>query len=436
MFLSYDLKADQKRPSDNPRSKLTLNVGQKEALECLDSFVSGASGPKQFGLFGAAGTGKTSVVAQLFEYTRTNKFDRVVLSAPTHKAVGVLSQAATALPARTIHSLLGCRKQRDDNTGEITYPPDPDRQPIEEFDVVVIDECSMIGDTLYSWIEDAQDRHGFKVIWLGDPYQLAPVNDGDRSPTFDIDTSVTLTQIMRHVGPIQAACNAVREAIQCGNKPPIARPKGGDSSRIRAFRNTRADIDRMFDDYQDNAAESKILAFRNDDVNWCNSYMRARLYGADADPYVSGERLVVSSTSESTSGAILHSGTECEVLDVVRDRYLGLDYWRLYVCTSHTAEHEIRVFGDRAQRHAYKKEESRLRDRAQAGEGWAPFFELKEAFGHVRPGYATTVHKGQGSTFDRVYFMQSEMLGVNDVDLKSRLLYVAYSRARMELVLI
>ncbi len=56
------------------------------------------------------------------------------------------------------------------------------------------------------------------------------------------------------------------------------------------------------------------------------------------------------------------------------------------------------------------------------------------AYLRARPGYATTVHKSQGSTWSDVYVLQSDICRNDKPFERNRLLYVAYSRAARRLV--
>lgn len=56
------------------------------------------------------------------------------------------------------------------------------------------------------------------------------------------------------------------------------------------------------------------------------------------------------------------------------------------------------------------------------------------AYLKARPGYATTVHKSQGSTWGEVYVIQGDILKNSKAFERNRLLYVAFSRAARRLV--
>jgi len=426
---------------DKPRARtapaVELNDDQQKSVEKINRFLNDQKA-RYFGLFGAAGTGKTTAIGQaLYDYHK-----EIAFTAPTHKATGILaSKAPSWIDCYTIHKLLGCKKHYDKENGNIEFRPSQSGELIGDYPVVVVDECSMIGETMWSWIEDAAERNGTKVIFLGDPYQLPPVNDGDYSPTFDIDEKMCheLTKIMRHQGVIQRTCDKVREAIIKGVRPPFAEEAKDDHGEIIKHRNSESGLAAFFERFLEHVDESKILAFKNDDVDFCNGYVRKMLYGdkAEKEPYIPGERLVLAETYESpTVGGVYHTGTECTLVDAEQENRLGLACWRLYLETDYGAGFEAFAFGSKNERAKYRRKIGRLKQDGKDGLGWRPYFEHKETFARVRPGYATTCHKSQGSTFDRVFLLQSELVGLWDASLLARLLYVSYSRARKEIVLV
>lgn len=412
----------------------TLTDEQNEALDFLVS-----SDADQIGLFGAAGTGKTTVVGRFCDLVD----DPTVLAAPTHKAAGVLRQKAPAdVPCQTIHSLLACEKRYDKERGTVQFEPNPDREMIGSFGVVIVDECSMIGDQMYDWICAAQERNpSVNIIFLGDPYQLRPVDDGNHSPTFDVP-SVELETIMRHDGPIQRSCDAVREAMIESREPPTATPNGIE------IRDLRGDAETFFGRYLDEPDRGKILAYENDDVDFCNQHIRRRVYGDRAErPYLEGERLVLARTYEADESAgafgfggvekrLFHTGTECTALEVDKDVKHGLDCWRLRLEDDLERTFVAYAFGSDDQRSAYRDRLDDLNPKKGTGGYWPDYFDVKEAFAKIRPGYATTIHKSQGSTYPRVFLLQSELEGLWDQELEARLLYVAYSRASEEICLL
>jgi len=141
-------------------------------------------------LAGGPGTGKTTTVAKLLDLLRTlqhghGPLPRIALAAPTGKAAARLQEAVTESAAQeppgssigvgdvrasTLHRLLGWRpgthsRFKHDSGNRLPY------------DVVVVDECSMVSLTLMSRLLEAV-RPDARLVLVGDPDQLASVEAG------------------------------------------------------------------------------------------------------------------------------------------------------------------------------------------------------------------------------------------------------------------
>ncbi|MGI8681733.1 MAG: exodeoxyribonuclease V subunit alpha [Mycobacteriales bacterium] len=136
---------------------------------------------------GGPGTGKTTTVARLLAVLGAvlDPPPRVALAAPTGKAAARLQQAVAEetarlvtvglpapgpLAASTLHRLLGWRpgshsRFRHDRSNRLPY------------DVVVVDETSMVSLTLMARLLEAV-RPDARIVLVGDPDQLASVEAG------------------------------------------------------------------------------------------------------------------------------------------------------------------------------------------------------------------------------------------------------------------
>jgi exodeoxyribonuclease V alpha subunit len=137
-------------------------------------------------LAGGPGTGKTTTVARLLALLREqHPAWRIALAAPTGKAAARLEEAVRSstaelpledqarlgeLPATTLHRLLGWRpdaRSRFRHNGA-------NRLPAE---IVVVDESSMVSLTMMARLLEAL-RPSTRLVMVGDPDQLASVEAG------------------------------------------------------------------------------------------------------------------------------------------------------------------------------------------------------------------------------------------------------------------
>lgn len=131
---------------------------------------------------GGPGTGKTTTVVRILEVLRriAEREPRIALAAPTGKAAARLQEAiegssggSETAPrperARTLHALLGLRRG--------SAIPRYRRDAPLPFDVVVVDEASMVDLALMAKLFDALSDRA-RLVLLGDRDQLASVEAG------------------------------------------------------------------------------------------------------------------------------------------------------------------------------------------------------------------------------------------------------------------
>jgi len=181
---------------------------------------------------GGPGTGKTTTIARLIAVLlRQRPTLRVALAAPTGKAAARLAEAVQGaelpaadrerlgvLSAATLHRLLG---RRPDSASRFRHDRD-NRLP---FDVVVVDECSMVSLTLMARLLEALPP-ATRLVLVGDPDQLASVEagavlgdlvPGDDEPAPPLRDSVArLRTVRRYEGAIDELAQRVRAGDAAG----------------------------------------------------------------------------------------------------------------------------------------------------------------------------------------------------------------------------
>lgn len=203
----------------------SFNDDQKLAIDKLFKFLYDNE-KKMFGLFGRAGTGKTSKPIEFIVFLlKKGLIKSVVFAAPTNKAVNVMKSKFKSKMAQdpvkiniefsTIHKLLQYENDFDMSGNKIFVKNK--RSIMAKYDLVVIDECSMVSkQVLDDIVEDIKkERKTIKLMFIGDEMQLNPVHE-KASPIFDpkftlIDERSVLIQVMRsNKQAIIDLCNDVR----------------------------------------------------------------------------------------------------------------------------------------------------------------------------------------------------------------------------------
>ena len=144
-----------------------------------------------FVLKGYAGSGKTTLLGSLVHQLNMINF-KAVLIAPTGRAAKVLSSYSKH-PAYTIHKQI--YNTKSEGTGNIIFQL---RKNTYKNTIFIVDEASMIGNEiienklsknnslLNDLIEYVKDGYKCKLLFVGDPAQLPPINL-TLSPALDSD---------------------------------------------------------------------------------------------------------------------------------------------------------------------------------------------------------------------------------------------------------
>jgi exodeoxyribonuclease V len=191
-------------------AKLEWSPQQDAALKSVKAWFDDPNAPQVFRVFGYAGTGKTTLAIEIANEVKGDEgvSRDVAFAAFTGKAALVMQSKGCA-GASTIHSLI--YRVDEDAPGVPRFMLN-DESRLTEAKLCIIDECSMVG------AEIAHDllSFGVKVLVLGDPAQLPPVQDAGFFTNAEPDEMLTEVHRQARDNPIIRMSMEVR----AGNRLP------------------------------------------------------------------------------------------------------------------------------------------------------------------------------------------------------------------------
>lgn len=390
-------------------------------------------------LKGYAGTGKTTLLQEIVSEMEPD-VNEIYLMAPTHKAAEVLRRK-THREVSTVHSAFGLRPQWDGDGGYKFVKTNEEPIKFVYRSLVAVDEASMIDDYLYDLLIQAKKQYGLKILFVGDPAQLPPVNNKP-SPALDHD-GYMLTEIVRQEkdNPILQASMHVRDEMNPQFEHKVNSAGEGIlvedgiadfiESAIESFQS---------DEYKKTGDFARVLAYRNDTVDRYNDIIRSAIYGDKVPQFVEGEWLVAMEpwtpvSSGKANGFVIQNSEEVIVQDRDIVRIDGWFAWQLKVASDPPSaeKRKIHVLHKREQERFEKKLKSLKRQAKKAKHIWPEFYQLKEKFATVNYSFAMTTHKAQGSTFEHVYMDLEDLLSCRKNEERRSLVYVATTRPSKKL---
>jgi exodeoxyribonuclease-5 len=456
-----------------------LNSGQTEAFKQICDFISNKHSDEMFVLMGFAGTGKTFLVNRVIQHVRLRyPTYKIALTAPTNKAVKVLRRAGQIkedgrVSYQTIHKLLGLTEEITKEGLQIFTRKDHARNSIKDYKVLVVDETSMLDDDLFE--EIALYSSSVKIIFMGDPAQIPPVNRADCIPFRDDDDvrdfnfkKYTLTEIMRQgiENPIIHLGARIRTHLTDNDAASELRATTivGDTGIIYLNTSYRDQRDKAAEllrekfcsqEFTNDADYAKVIAWRNQTVNKMNSIIRGMIYPDGFQRIMIGEKLVANKPilDEISGAAIFNTNDEFVVrgfdikemlcatdADAVHLKYYDteVEYELLDGSTDRICIPILHESGEAA----FKKAADHLKAEAIRTKGkdrsWVKYYNFLRQFADVGYNYAITAHKSQGSTYRYAFVIEddidfnrrpTEMNGVTSQYFeRNRIKYTAFTR--------
>lgn len=346
----------------------------KDQLNATNSILNFMYDDKKssFGMFGFAGTGKTTLITELVSFLLSNKYiNSVALTAPTNKAVNImkakfrkvlnnvekkflssderkdskkesfqdrienLEEKKIRIDFLTIHQLLNFRNEYSTGGERVFVKKDGNR--MKGYDLIIVDECSMIPFQIAAYIfEDirkfSRKKHQFektpKVLLVGDPAQLPPVKEKnsvifanseediddekmeifiaencnglmnyslDRETSIDkeikkrirlltndiisLETTILKEVVRSGLTNIVNLCNSVRKWVTGELDVPIVKPFVGSGVKLYTCKERKKWLNSFIDKVKKTDKVGKIiLSWTNNKCNEYNDFARHKLF--------------------------------------------------------------------------------------------------------------------------------------------------------------
>ena len=463
-----------------------LNSEQTNALEQLENFFKqyqeniNAGTGKSITLTGYAGTGKTTIMSFFNKYLEQKIFSAPIYTSPTNRANAITKLNNPKAKVFTLHKLFGLREDIDLVDGdydlsEVEFTSDDTNKKIKRGDILVVDESSMMNDTLYDMLERAKQELNLAIIYVGDPGQIRPVGQDHVSRVFTDNDVIPLTKVMRTGdNPI------LKESTDLRNGADFSFVSAEIGGKGVTYFNTGEEYQRVLTTNLLKMKDiSNPLYFRmlfgegvkDGSISRANDIARKVIFGEEsnkllipgdllmgyfnfAENYQTGQPLIINSGDYYVANVkpvkkrIDEANVTIDGYEVTLQNALDPTQFPINVFVAdHTKSlNELIKYADRISDITIESLKHKFTNRRLYGQLYAKAKELaKEVAVMVNVmdkngklkihktldyGYAHTIHKSQGGTYARTLIMEQKISDTRfDDELKNQLKYVAMSRA-------
>lgn len=420
-------------------------------------------------VYGAAGTGKTTLCKEFIQHCSAIGYP-VIVCAYTHKAKGILrDKLPQGTEITTLHSFLKKAPTVNHNATSKTHLVTAKQMSTpEKIKLLVVDEFSMIGEKDYADLRALQDedydgKAEVKILWLGDPYQLPPVQDMQAVvPSGPYKFRLTVQKRRGKDNPLSGPIASVVSFIE--GAEPQALP--GNEAFIRGV-----DIAKAY--AEDPEQDKVILCYTNKAVQDNNERAEGKVFPVAGDVLFSPSNqhryTLIQQVSRNevqeiklAFGEPLQLGSKYKTLeyllknphvsfglfededdDEVVLAYIFGHYSYKQLRDSYTREAaeanlkiEKEIKGVKASAWAKSRDNEKHPLARARSKAWRDFLTFDECVFCLDFCHAMTVHKSQGSTYKHVYVDTQDLsqLANTNFSMYLRLMYVALSRASAKVV--
>lgn len=435
---------------------MAVTAHQEEVItQLLDAYQTS----KRLLLKGSAGVGKTYSTNEIIERIcqLIPSYKQIYVSAPTNKAVGELSSKINTEGKRNVHLITTHKAMKigmrvDKVSGEKEFVPmySEKNPPLKGVSVLIIDECSMIGEKMLEYIEEHAEKQNCTVIFIGDDKQIIPVKEHVRVvfeqnyPTFEL-----IEIVRQEVGnPIITLSRNISQIWKF--KTRLLETEEGEQRKgfVYSF-----DENKVVEELAkvNGTDELKYLAWTNAEVDKINSKVRERIYTNPAK-IEQGETLIFDEpygdyyTSEEIKVDTLH--VEDVVFTIVMEdintfvtNEVSL---KCYIINGEQVDlwgdgnltwRGVFVIHEDSEKHFENVKRNLLFACGKKRLKHVTRHDFLGNFANTKYNHALTVHKSQGSSY------QQTIVNIGNINLnpdqqdKNGILYTAITRARYLLIL-
>lgn len=444
---------------------MTLSNEQQQALDKLIEFIS--SKESVICLSGAAGTGKTQTLKEFVQFLDSTDFP-FTLCAPTHKAKLVLEELS-GYEAMTLHRLLSLTPNIE--IFNLDYSDLKFRSggltTIPTGGIVIVDEASMITDDLYKLLTEFSENLDSKILFVGDECQLKGVNNIGTSMAFACPNKISLTKIYR-----QSENNALMPILSKLRYKPIKNFNSiiASEGSLHCYKTPKEFMIVASNHFKkalssQNVLFTKITAYTNARVKGLNNCMRRMLWNDELEyhkfEFLTGYEnfeynkhqfynsldYIITNTPIKSEKRIPHymklPGYELELYDSVYKRLLNV-----FILDRTINPDYIEGLSSVIENFRLDAIEAKnARNNRKASLLWKKYFEIMKSFATPKDmmfdnrvikkktfdyGYASSVHKLQGTSLNSVFVDMPNILQCKDIEELRQLQYVALSRTRTD----
>jgi len=438
---------------------MTNTEGQDKAL---DNMVKWFNRPITndldllYTLNGPAGSGKTTIVKQFIEAIGKN---RVVVTAPTHQAKRVINEA-TGFPAETTQKLLGLKP--DVNMDNFN-PNLPIFAPISEdmlkyYKIAIVDESSMINKAAFTLLKAKAKKYNVRILYLGDEYQLPPVNE-KISLVFSSATNIsTLTEIVRQAehNPMTRILKMLRVDIQYNTNNGVkemvksfSNVEGTEGFKCSLKNDFALDMLNLYrsTEFKYNPDHIRFLSYTNRNVELWSEGLRRGLLKEEATKQVTNDEYLIGykTITDENNDIVLENGETYQIVNIQygeSPQHIPGYFVKLALANGST---NVVFIVDNNHMDKFQEQYMKVLTAAKVRSiPWKKYYAFKNFHLIMKdleiPGerpckkdlyysYGSTIHKSQGATFTNVALNLSNAYINPDISVRNRLIYVALSRS-------